>query len=553
MEPSFIAALVANLLLVLAAGFISGAVCKRTGVSMLVGYLAIGAVIGPEGLGLLSHESRELEYLARLGALLLLFSIGIEFSPTELARQGRAFFVGGSLQMTLVALPAIGVALLMGAELRAAVLVGGAVALSSTVLVFKALEEWGQASSPHGRRAIGILLFQDVALVPLMLLVPLLAGAPEGPGLAAWGLLAMKSLVFLAGVLTVRLAVERWGVDFLHGLASVELIVLFALIALGAACLPAYAMNLPPALGALAAGIVLSGNRLSAQFDALMLPFRETFAVVFFVSLGTLMRFGVLVDAPLATLGGLLGVLALKSAAATLALRAAGLRWQAALGMGVGLAQLGEFSFVLLTAGMGTDPPVIERSTYDLLLFVALGTLILTPQLLKMGLGLAGRALRDEPSSAASRRIARAVPQAIVAGVGPIGGRVASHLETVGVDVCLVDLNPVNLQPFAQQGFRAVAGDGREPEILRHAGVEQCRLAVVTVPNDDDASSVVDAIRRLNSGCLILVRCRYQASLAAFAHANAVVSEEVEATRALLQFLEEVKGPGPEEGDRDGG
>ncbi|MEO8498320.1 MAG: cation:proton antiporter, partial [Planctomycetota bacterium] len=313
--------LVADLLIVLAAGFLSGALCKRMGVSLLVGYLIVGAMLGEGGLRIMSQESRELEYLARAGALFLLFSIGIEFSLEELQRLSRYFLVGGAVQMLLVAVPLTIVCLLIGMTWKPALLAGTAGALSSTILVFKALAEWGQTTTPAGRRAIGVLLFQDVALVPLMLVLPMLTGTRERPAPEAFGLLLGKSLLFVVAVLLLRRVIANWIVPMLARLRSLELVVLFTLTVLGGVCWGAFAIELPPALGALAAGLVLSGNRLSKQIDTLILPYRETFAAVFFVTLGTLLHPLLFFDEPLLLAAGLVGILTLKSLAAAVALR----------------------------------------------------------------------------------------------------------------------------------------------------------------------------------------------------------------------------------------
>lgn len=549
MQPPVVAQLVFNLLIVLSAGLVAGVASKRLGISVLVGYLVVGTLLGSVGFGPVAHDDRGLEYLAQAGALLLLFSIGIEFSMDELHRLSRYFFVGGSIQMLLVAAPIVLTAALWGVSWRSAVLIGSAAALSSTVLVFKALEEWGQVATPHGHRAIGILLFQDVALVPLMLLVPMLTGSGDQPGWREWALLAGKSVLFVVAVLAVHAVIGRWIVSYLAELRSVELLLLFALIMLGSLSLGAYMAGFPAALGALAAGVALNGNRLSGQFDALILPYRETFAAVFFVSLGTLMRFDVLLEGPLVTLGGLVGVLALKTTAAALTLRLLGSGWRIAWSMGLGLSQLGELSFVLLSEGVVHD--VISPLTYNRMLFIALGTLILTPQLLKTGLRWAEE---EEEISLASGLLGAPPPpvdRALVIGLGPIGGQVASQLEIRGRDVCLIDLNPVNLHPYAQQGFRTLAGHGSDPELLHHADVDRCRLAVVTVPDDAAARDIVAAIRLLSPVCTIVVRCRYQANAALIrrAGANTVVSEEAEAGGAILRLLEQL-APGPAAGAR---
>jgi len=540
MENFALDQLIADLLIVLAAGFVSGAICKRAGVSLLVGYLVVGAVIGEGGLGFVSQAHHELEYLARAGALLLLFAVGIEFSLEELLHLRRYFVVGGAVQMLLVAVPLTTAAVWFGMAWRPALLIGAAGALSSTILVFKALAEWGQIASPHGRRAVGILLFQDAALVPLMLLVPLLTGAGDRPTLGQLGWLFGTSLLFVAGVLLIRRAIAVWIVPMLAGLRSVELVVLFTLIVLSAASWSSYAIGLPPAVGALAAGLMLSGNRLSKQIDTLVLPFRESFAAVFFVTLGTLLHPMEFFEEPLLLAGGFVCMLILKSAAATVALKLSGLDWKTAAGMGIGLAQLGEFSFLLLAEGVGQG--VIVQADYNRALFIALGTLIVTPQLIKLGLRWSESDRGAYEHERFSLAAAGPVQHALVIGIGPIGRQVASRLETLGVDVVLADFSPINLHPFAQQGFHTVAGDARDPEVLARARAEVCRLAVVCVPDDDAASQIVRALRELNSAMYIVVRCRFLANVAAAgkAGANSVVSEEQEASGALLKLCEDV-------------
>ncbi len=540
-EP--LSVLVFDLLLILTAGLLSGILCKRLGLSILAGHLVVGAVIGHGGLGLVAGEKEILKEIAEAGALLLLFAIGIEFSLGELVRMSRFFFLGGATQMVLVAAPAVGACRLAGLAWNEAVLVGSAMAFSSTVLVFRALEEWGQTASPHGRRAVGILLFQDAALVPLMLLVPMWSGDGPTPGAGTFLALAGKGAGFVAVVLAARWAIDRWLVPLLAGLRSTQLVVLFALTVLVGAGLGSHAMGLTPALGAFAAGLALSGNRLTAQIDALILPYRETFAAVFFVALGTLMRFDVLAGLAGAaiSLGLLVVVLVLKTAAAALALRLVGLSWRGSLGMGLGLAQLGEFAFVLLSAGLRGGS--IDAATYNLVLFVALGSLVFTPILLRVGLRLCGDLPGEPHERTAKGRIAGSVPHAVVIGLGPIGRQAASRLEIGGIDVCLVDMSPVNLHPFAQQGFHTVAGDAVEADVLRRAGAPDVRLAVVTVPDDRTAVQIVRTLRSVNPDCRILVRCRYQANVARVrrAGADAVISEEVEASQALLQVLDDIR------------
>ncbi len=528
-----------DLLIILVAGLTAGVVCKRFGFSMLVGYLLAGAVIGRGGLGVVAGEAEEIEHLAHAGALLLLFAIGIEFSLEELLHLSRYFFVGGSIQMMLVAVPVALACVLFGVSGRSALLIASATALSSTVLVFRALAEWGETASPQGRRAIGILLFQDVALVPLMLLVPLLTETEQGPQAWSYLLLARNSILFVLVVLVLRRVFARWVAPMLGNLRSVELVILFGLIVLVGFCLGAATAGLPPALGAFAAGLALSGNRLTGQVDALILPYRESFGVVFFVSLGTLLDRSVLTDGLLLLIVALLAVVIIKAGGATIALRATGLPWRAAAGMGLGLAQLGELSFVLLSEGLHSN--LISAAGYNRMLFVAIGTLIFTPPLLRFGLRWTRRRLPVGYQPATHRgRLPRLPQEAIVIGLGPIGRRAASQLEIMGIDVCLIDSSPVNLYAYAQQGFRTVSGDARELDVLDRADAAHSRLVIISVPDDRVGCQIVKTLRSLNKTCTLVVRCRYQLStpILESAGASVVVSEEAEASVALLRLLE---------------
>jgi len=382
-----------------------------------------------------------------------------------------------------------------------------------------------------------------------VLLVPFLAGQSQGLDLVASGLLAAKSLGFLAAIPVGRWLIVRWVAPWLSRLRSVELLVLFTISVLGGTTLAAYGLGLPPMIGAFGAGLMLNGNRLTRQIESVILPFRETFAAVFFVSLGAVIRFDALLAMPLTCVAALVAVLVLKTSAATLALRLARLPWKSAFGMGMGLAQIGEFAFVLLMAGLSTG--IVEPGGYNLMMFVAVVSLILTPQLLKIGLRLAERdsVVEHEIAIRPASNVDR-IPRATVVGIGPVGSQIASQLETFGYDVCLVDLSPVNLHAFAQQGFRTVVGDGSDSSVLRRADVPNCGLVAITMPVDRSAIQTVSAVRRLNRTATILVRCRFQASASKLRAAGAtdVFSDETEVAGRFMACFEELCG---KPGDRD--
>jgi monovalent cation:H+ antiporter-2, CPA2 family len=537
-----------DLLLILSAGLVSALICRRLQVSVLIGYLLVGVVIGKSGLGFVGEAAHEIQHLAEIGVFLLLFSIGLEFSLEELARLGRGLLIGGSIQMSLVAIPVFVGLWLSGLPTNSAILIGSAVSFSSTVLVFKVLSEWGQSSRPHGQRAIGILLFQDVALVPLLLLVPLLTGSGESAHWSDYVLLALRSVLFVATILTVQQLLSRWGMAALARYGSPELVILFTVVVLGAITAYAFRMGLPAAIGAFAAGLVFSGNRWSRQIDALVLPMRETFAAIFFVSLGLLLDLRIVLGDPLILITALLGLIAIKAMAAIVALRVTGLNWPLSIRMGIGLAHVGEFALVLLL--LGWESGILAELAYQRTVAISIGSLILTPLLLRTGLRMAqesatpGAAPSGQPLHETQGR------RALIIGAGPIGRHIASRLETAGKDVCLIDLSPINLHPFAQEGFRTVAGDARDAGTLQIADASKAAAIIVCVPNDEIAIEVVRAVRSENPSGFILVRCRFQATIGRVRRAGAdgVVSEESEAMTALLKILtavdESIPAPG---------
>ncbi|MDR2115280.1 MAG: cation:proton antiporter [Planctomycetaceae bacterium] len=593
-ETGIIHQILFDLLIILSAGFIAGTVCRRLHMPMVVGYLLIGALIGSGMLGLLQTKSveiktketeqkssiaqpsddfrlqkdprleekeQELEYLANelevkevehkvldefahLGANLLLFAIGLHFSPSELVKLWRFFLMGGSIQMLGVILPLTLFIPIIGGDWKIGFVLGSAVSLSSTVLVFKSLEDMGQVGSLHGVRAVAILLFQDVAVVPLLvllsLMVALASGSSEGGGTFAQLIsIGFGSVIFVAFVVFVRLAFCKYGVPFLLKLQSVEIIVLFTMFLLLAVSGVAISLQLPGTMGTLAAGVILSETRLTNQITAVTVAMRETFSVIFFVSLGALFDPSILFTTPILTLGALLGCLAVKTLAAGIAFRVLGLPWIAAIGMGLGLSQLGELSFVLLSQGFTSG--LFDYETYQRILFVALTSIILTPLFLKIALRLTPEhhtvhGGEDEhnvffPEDASKK--------AIVIGLGPIGGRIVTFLETTGFEVGLIDMNPVNLHPYAQHGFRTISGNAADENVLRIAEIRNVALVAIAVPDDLFAEEIVNAVRKMNDHCIILARCRYTSNINKLEQlgANLVLCGESELANVAIRTL----------------
>ena len=531
-----------DLIILLAAGLFAATLARLLNISILIGYLVVGCLIGPGVLDWVHDDGHELAHFAEVGVFLLLFSIGLEFSISDLRRLGRHLFVGGSVQMALVAIPVVLILRFCALPWQPAILVSAAIAFSSTVLVFRTLTEFGHTQHEHGRRAIGILLFQDAALVPLLLLVPLLTGSDDPPGWTDFVELAAISLAFIVAVLVARYSLGRWIIPLFANLRSRELIVLSTLVVLSSITLAAHEVGLPPSVGAFAAGLALNGNRWSHQIDALVLPFRESFSAIFFVSLGLIVNPLIVITEPSLLLIGLPLTIVIKAAAAFCAFRLTGLSTRPAIGMGLGLAHVGEFAFVLVLTGV--DAGVLKEVDYQRVVAISVGSLILTPVLMNYGLKLfqpqPATEDCDEPLSPSV-----GTRNCLVVGAGLIGRRLTSHLETLGYDICLLDLSPLNLLPFAQLGFRTVSGDATQRAVLQRAGGFDSGLVIVCVPDDLVAIQIVTLLRRHASENHVLVRCRYQQNIAKLQRVGAsqIVAEESEATLAFLKLIDRGQSP----------
>ncbi|MEM1067729.1 MAG: cation:proton antiporter [Planctomycetota bacterium] len=531
--------LVLELMILLSAGLLSALICRWCNVSVLIGYLLIGTLLGQGVLGWVRDEGHQLEHFAEIGVFLLLFTIGLEFSIDDLKRLGSNFIIGGATQMLLVAMPVAFVVHWLGTAWQPALLIAAAVAFSSTVLVFRTLSEYGHSQLPHGRRAIGILLFQDAALVPLLLLVPLLTGDGSRPGVAEFAQMGTISCAFIVAVILLRMLLAEWVIPTFANYRSSELVVLFTIVSLGGVTLAAYSVGLPPAVGAFAAGLIFNGNRWTHQIDALVLPFRETFAAIFFVGLGLILDPRLFFREPELLVIVLPAMIGLKAIAAAVALRLTGLPTLSAIGMGIGLAHVGEFAFVLVLLGLNSS--VLSEADYQRVVAIAVGSLVLTPALMRFGLRRVQS--NSEADSSEFIRINHAPKHhAVVIGAGPIGRSLGSQLETFGYSVCVVDLSPINLHSFAQQGFQTVAGDATDHAVLKRADVVGAELVAVCVPDDGTAIRIVKQVRQLDPSVRVVVRCRYQSNVKKIVKAGAsdIVAEESEAALALMRLLQPV-------------
>ncbi|MCB9378600.1 MAG: cation:proton antiporter [Holophagales bacterium] len=515
-------------------------VCLRLRVAPVAGLLVAGALIGPSGLGWLPDVAM-VHQVADLGVMLLLFGIGLELSRDRLRGLGRALGVAGPLQTLGTAALAGGAALALGVPPREAVVLGWVVCLSSTALVLKIYGDRNELGSLHGRTAFAILIFQDLLIVPLLLLVPVMGGADSG---ANGGEMALR---FFAGVavLAAVVAVGRKGAGRVLRAAargrSREASVLGALtLCLGLAWV-SERVGLSPALGAFLGGFLLAESEFSHQALADVLPLREVFASLFFVSVGMLLD----LDALGANLGVALGatgvVVLLKATAAALAVAALGVPRRTAMLAGLGLAQVGEFSFVLLESARGVGVVAVER--YQLLLSVAALSMLATPALISVAPWLVDRLFRSREGVPAGEPEARPGaergPQVLVVGYGVNGEILARILHQTGIRYVVLDADPLRVARGRAAGEPIHFGDATRREVLESAGAAGIEAAVLAISDPGAVRAALRALRALAPRAQILIRTRHLQEIEALERLGAtrVVAEEYETAIEIYTWV----------------
>ncbi len=509
---------------------------QRLRVPAVVGFLLTGVLIGPSALGLI-RDTAQVEVFAEIGVVFLLFAIGLEFSLERLNQIRRAFFLGGLLQSLLTiglgALAALG----LGLGLAQATFFGFLLALSSTAIVLKLYADRRELDAPQGKLVIGVLLFQDFLIVPMIVLTPVLAGAVEASPLAILtrflGALALVGGVFFAA----RYLMPR----LLHLLVRTrlrEVLVLGALlVCLGMAWLTE-SLELSLALGAFLAGIVISESEYSHQVVAEVSPFRDVFNSLFFISVGMLLDLSFVLAHPLWIAGLTLLVLTLKVAAAGAAVALLGFPARIVTLVALGLAQVGEFSFVLLKVGQ--RHALLGPNFYQSFLAASVLSMMLTPVLIALAPRWAawlaarkGRSADPAPSdikSAGTEAAAGRRPLVVIVGFGVNGKNLARVLRQADIPYRVVELNPEAVRQARAAGEPVVFGDSTRPEILEHAGIETAQVVVFAISDLEAVRRGIRLARGQNPRLHIMVRTRMVVEIEGLRRCGAdeVVAEEFE-------------------------
>lgn len=537
----------ANLLVIFTASIAVVFVFHQFRLPSIAGFLVAGALIGPYGLNLIS-DIETVRALAEIGIVLLLFTIGIEFSLGHLVSMRRLMFLAAPIQVGGVLCIAWLGAMLAGLSWQQGVFWGFLFSLSSTAIVLKTLAERGDSDSIHGRATIGILVFQDLAVVPMMLLTPILGGQSDGSALAILLTLG-KSVLVVALVIAASWYLVPKVLGHIVRSRSRELFLLTIIVScLGIAWLSSLG-GLSLALGAFIAGLVISESEYSHQAMAEVLPFRDSFNSLFFVSIGILMDWRVLFSHPLPVAGLLAAVLLVKFVAGAGAVLLAEVPLRSAIMVGIALAQVGEFSFLL--AQQAQESGFLRGDPYQIFLAVSVLSMIVTPFLMQWSPHLARRAeawqrLRYWLPSRTTAHVLRTEEKqirmkdhVIIVGYGLNGRNLARVLGETEIPYLALDLDGDIVSREAKHGVPVYYGDGTNPNVLRHMKVEDAKVLVVAISDPFITRRAVQVAKGLNPTLHVVVRTRYLRELEELHQLGAddVVPEEFETSIEIFSLV----------------
>jgi CPA2 family monovalent cation:H+ antiporter-2 len=550
--PPFLTEIVA----LIVAGALIAYICFRINLVPIVGFLLAGVVIGPNALGLVRDQAL-VDATAEIGVILLLFTIGIEFSLEKLVSIEKLIFGGGSMQVGLSILATTLILLAFGIDWRIGIFTGMLVALSSTAIVLKLLADNNETGSESGQVGIGLLIFQDLAIVVMVLLVPVLStGGGGGAGEIAFAL--AKAAAIIAVVLVVARRVMPKILEVVAKTCSPELFLLTVIaICFGTAFLTNLA-GVSLSLGAFLAGIMVSESRFSQHALSETLPLQILFSATFFVSVGMLLDLDFLVHNLGIVMAVIAAVLIIKIVTTWISIRVLGYAAPVAAASALMLAQIGEFSFVLGRAGreVGLYPAGSETAGGQTFIAATVVLMVATPFLMRIGTGLskkivAKRELAGIPDDN-GESLGDALPledHVIVAGYGEAARSLVRVLAGSGIPYIITTLSPDGANEAESEGLPVVRGDSAKPYLLRHVGIDHAKMMVIADDNPAMTHRITSVARQINPTMRIVVRTRYtdEAKNLTAAGADTVIAEELESVVQLFgEVLRDYKIPAAE-------
>ncbi|MFQ5353698.1 MAG: cation:proton antiporter [Thermodesulfobacteriota bacterium] len=517
----------------------------RLGLPTIVGFLITGVVIGPFGFGLISDQ-HAIEVLAEIGVVLLLFTIGLEFSISRLMKIRREALIGGGLQVVFTTLLVLVIARFLAQPLPVALLMGFIISLSSSAIVLKLLVDKGDVNASYGNLSVGLLLFQDICIVLMVLIIQ---GFGSEGGASALTI-AKSLLVAIIAVVVIIVAASYIVPKILYQIVRLESRELFILtvllLCLGTAWLTSlFGLSLP--LGAFIAGIVISESEYSHQIVAEILPFRDTFQSLFFISIGMLLEFFYFMQHLPLIFGLSLGILILKAIIITgvgLVLR---YPFRTSLKVGLCLAQIGEFSFVLLK--MGSDYGLLVSSAYQMILASTILTMAITPLLFNKSPVISfhiGRLLRRKGMTSSIEGRTTLGNHVIIVGFGLSGRNLARVLKETGIGYIVLDMSADRVRRARKEGHKVRFGDCVHADVLKSLAIERARMVVFTIPDPIAARRGVVTSKGLNQNASVVVRTRHLTEIEELYKLGAteVIPEEFETSIEIFsRVLQDYKLP----------
>jgi len=548
--------LLLNIAIALVVAFFGGLVARRLGLPTIIGYMLAGIVIGPFTPGFVG-DTETISQLAELGVLFLMFGVGLHFSISDFWKV-RAVAIPGALgRMALTTLLGFGLSQLWGWTAASGIVLGLAISIASTVVLLRGLMDNGLLNTPHGQAAVGWVVVEDLATVLILVLMPTLANTSDGFNWQQLGLTLLKAIGFIILVLFVGIRLIPWVLLRIAHTRSRELFILAILaIALGIALSAAEIFGVSLALGAFVAGVVISESPLSHQVGADVLPFREAFAVLFFVSIGMLVNPGYLLN-NVGVILALTGLIVIGKPVVTLVLGFL-FPWPArtTLVLAAGLSQIGEFSFILGQEGVGLG--LLDQNQYSLILAGALLSITVNPLMFRLispvekwlqrfpaiwklfdRHGLSMTTWLDEEISG----------HVVIVGYGRVGRHIANLLSLLEIPNLVVDSDAERVQELDGRGIPVLFGDASNSEVLKHVGLAHARALIVAGPDEATSALVVASARDLAPDLPIIARAITEEGITQLANLGAqhVIHPELEGGLEIVRHTLLQLGLSPQE------
>ena len=516
--------------------------------SLLVGYFICGLILSNSGvLNWAGVGDIDLIHaLSEIGIVLLLFTIGIEFSIKELKALKRPFILGGGLQVLFCLILAVGAGLCFGLDWKKGLVIGFMLSLSSTAVSLKTFQNLGLPESPQARVTLGMAIFQDLAAILFMILVPAMASVTAaGVEQIGLGMALLKGMAFTIGMLVL----SKFGLpQILDAVASTRSRELFTVTVIGlcaAVALVSGVLGLSPALGAFAAGVVVSESIYSHRVLSDVLPFKDLFLTIFFVSVGLLIDLEKVMDEWVIVSLITIAVVVLKGGIVLFCARLAGLQCGRGFMVAAALCSSGEFSIVVLNRA--TELKIFDARWEQIILASTALSMSLVPTLMKLALPFSQRrrVAREERKAlheqqlTAEEQLQNISDHVIICGYGPVGQNLHKNLESMNIPVAILELNPHTVKEILATGNLALYGDARTPEALDLANISQARGIALTFPDKTLAVESAKLAREKKSDILIYARCKFKADLATYqaAQIDHVLLDEEQSGRAMIKAV----------------